>query len=42
MPRGRWWDRIKLWGSLFVRWLIVRVSGMRKLGETLGSTLLPE
>ena len=42
MPSGRWRDRIKLWIALLIRWLIVRFFGMRKLGETLGSKLLPE
>lgn len=42
MPCERWRDCIKLWCALFVRWLIVRCFGMRKLGETLGSKLLPE
>jgi pimeloyl-ACP methyl ester carboxylesterase len=42
MPRGRWRDRLKVWFMLFVRTLIVRLRGMRQLGETLAGRLLPE
>jgi pimeloyl-ACP methyl ester carboxylesterase len=42
MPRGRWRDRLKVWFMLFLRTLIVRLRGMRQLGETLASRLLPE
>ena len=42
MPRGSWRERIKLWIMLLMRDLTVRFFGMRKLGERLGSMLLPE
>ena len=42
MPRDTWWVRTKVWLMLFMRTLIVRLFGMRKLGEKLAEKLLPE
>lgn len=42
MPRDTWFVRTKVWIMLFIRTLIVRFLGMRKLGETLAAKLLPE
>jgi pimeloyl-ACP methyl ester carboxylesterase len=42
MPRETWWIRAKVWLMLFLRTLIVRLFGMRRLGETLAAKLLPE
>ncbi len=42
MPRDTWWVRTKVWLMLFIRTLIVRFFGMRKLGAKLADNLLPE